>query len=355
MNGIIFTFIISFAVTFILIPFIIKVAGKFRIGDITTKHSIHKNYVPTLGGVAIFFGFFIGFFFAKFFSSYFNENFLNHSLGIVIGSLLILFEGIYDDIRGANYIKKFGFQITASLIVIYFGYRIDVIANPFGEDLSLGIFSIPVTILWISGITNAINLIDGLDGLAAGVGAIISMTFIVITYKLGDFSGSMLSLLLLSSTLAFLWYNFNPAKVFMGDVGSQFVGFIIACISIDSFFKLPGSATVFIPIITLGIPIIDTVFSFIRRIASGMHPFMGDKEHIHHYLLNMNIGYKNTVLCIYGATLFFGIASFMLVVLSANYILPILSGVCVFIFIGLFKIGYHKQLFSLKNKNKNPS
>ena len=336
-------------------PIIIRVASKFRIGAVTTEHSTHKDYVPTLGGVGIFVGFFVGFFFAKYYFSYFNDNFLNHFMGLVIGSVLILIEGIYDDIKGCNYLKKFGFQVLASLIVIYYGYRIDIISNPFGEDLSLGIFSIPITILWITGITNAINLIDGLDGLAAGVGAIISLTYILIMYKLGNVSGILLSGLLLGSTLAFLWYNFNPAKVFMGDVGSQFVGFIIACISIDCFFQISDSQAVFIPIIALGIPIIDTILSLLRRVMAGIHPFRGDKEHLHHYLLNLNLGYKKTIIFIYGATLFFGIFSYMLVILSSDFIFPILLIVCLFILTVLFKIGYFKQFFSVKNKRKNPS
>jgi len=277
-------------------------------------------------------------------------------LGIAIGSFLILIEGIYDDIKGANYVKKFGFQITASLVVIYFGYKITFISNPFGDNLYLGIFSIPVTILWITGITNAINLIDGLDGLAAGIGAIVSLTFVVIAYKLGDFSGVLMSALLLGATSAFLWYNFNPAKVFMGDVGSQFIGFILACISIDSFFKVPSSQAVFIPIIALGLPILDTILAFLRRVVIGTHPFRGDKKHIHHYLIHLNVGYKRTVFYIYGATLLLGIVSFLLIVLSPNFIIPILTAVCLFTFITLFKIGYPGFLFSIKDKkDKYPS
>jgi len=356
MDRIIFTFIISFAATLFVIPLIIKVAKKFKIGAVTTRHSIHKSFVPTLGGVGIFFGFFVGFFFAKFVFSYVDENFFNHFLGIVIGSFLILIEGIYDDIKGVNYIKKFAFQITASLIVIYYGYKIEVVSNPFGSDLSLGVFSIPLTILWITGITNAINLIDGLDGLAAGIGAIISTTFIIITFKLGDFSGNLLSMLLLATMLAFLLYNFNPAKVFMGDVGSQLIGFIIACISIDSFFQLPSSPTVFIPIIALGIPIIDTILAFLRRIITGVHPFRGDKEHIHHYMLNMNIGYKKTVFYLYGATLFLGISCILLVILSKAFITPILIVVCLFVFVALLKLGYPRQLYLIiRNKRRNSS
>lgn len=357
MVKIIFTFVISFAITFFVVPLIIRVASKYRIGALSTEHSIHKKYVPTLGGIGIFIGFVVGLFFIKDFFPMINENFFNHFLGLVIGSFLILIEGIYDDIKGANYVKKFAFQITASLVVIYFGYNITFISNPFGDNLHLGIFSIPVTILWITGITNAVNLIDGLDGLAAGIGAIVSLIFIVIAYKLGDFTGILVSSLLLGATLAFLRYNFNPAKVFMGDVGSQFIGFILACISIDSFFSLPSSPAVFIPIIALGLPIMDTLLAFFRRIIIGSHPFRGDKKHIHHCLMNMDIGYKKTVFYIYGANLFLGIAAFFLVILSTNFTMPILILVCLFVLLALFKIGYPGFLFSYKNskKEKYPS
>ncbi|NVM04134.1 MAG: undecaprenyl/decaprenyl-phosphate alpha-N-acetylglucosaminyl 1-phosphate transferase, partial [Candidatus Helarchaeota archaeon] len=333
MVGIILIFLVSFIATFLIMPLIIKLGLRYRIDPLPSEHSIHKGYIPTLGGLGIFFGFLVGLLFAKYSFSFIDKNFFNHFFGIIIGSLLILIEGIYDDIKGANYWKKFAFQIAASLIVIYFGYRINFISNPFGNDLSLGIFSIPVTILWITGITNAFNLIDGLDGLVAGVGVIVSITFIAIAHKLGDFSAIILSFLLLGTTLAFLRYNFNPAKVFMGDVGSQFIGFIIACISIDSFFRFPNSPAVFIPIIVLGVPIIDTVLSFARRIVAGVHPFRGDKKHIHHYLLNMKIGYKKTVFYIYGASLFLGISAYLLIVLSSYFIAPVLLLVCLFILI----------------------
>ncbi len=352
MKGLILLFGISFAVTFLIMPLIIKLGLKYRIGMLPNEHSIHKSYIPTLGGLGIFTGFFIGLFFANHYFSIVNKNFFNHIFGIVIGSFLILAEGMYDDLKGANYWKKFGVQIAASLVVIQFGYKISFISNPFGADLSLGIFSIPITILWIIGITNAINLIDGLDGLAAGIGAIGCISFILIAFKFGDFLGVILSVLLLGSILAFLWYNFNPARVFMGDVGSQFIGFILACISIESFFRIPNSKAVFIPIIVLAVPIVDTFLAFLRRIIAGVHPFRGDKKHIHHYLLNMKIGYKRTVFCIYGVSLFFGISAYILVVLSSSFILPILFMIFLFIIVGLFKIGYPEYIFSGKSKGR---
>lgn len=345
----IFGFIISFAVTFLILPIIIRFASKRNIGSYRPEHSIHDSYIPTLGGVGMFAGFFAGLFALFGLSRFIDIHFSYQFLGLTLGSFLILFEGIYDDIKGANYQKKFISQILASIIVIMYGYRIDFIANPFGSDLALGAFSAPLTILWIVGITNAINLIDGLDGLAAGIGAIISMVFAVISYSLGDFSGFVLSVLLLGVTLAFLWYNFNPAKVFMGDVGSQFIGFMIACISINSFFSIPDSPAVFIPIIALGVPILDTVFVFFRRILLGRHPFKGDKSHIHHYLLSLNIGYRKTVFIIYAATLFFGISSYFLIKLSSLYSALILVSVCLMTVFVLFKIGYIGSIFSRDN------
>ena len=345
----IFGFSISFIITFLIMPIIIRFASKRRVGDWYQSHSIHNSYIPTLGGVGMFLGFFIGLFTLFGLSELININVSHKLIGLFLGSCIILIEGVYDDLKGANYHKKFASQILASFIVIIYGYRIDFISNPFGSDLSLGIFTIPLTILWITGITNAVNLIDGLDGLAAGIGAIISMTFVAITYMLGDYSGFILSLLLLSTTLAFLWYNFNPAKVFMGDVGSQFIGFIIACISIDSFYNIPNSPAVFVPIIAIGVPILDTVSVFMKRIYFGRHPFKGDKNHIHHHLLNMNIGYKKTVFIFYAANLFFGISSFLLMVLSPVYIAPIIGIVCIFTVFALYKVGYIKTIFSNKD------
>ena len=345
----VFGFIISFAVTFLILPVIIRFATKRNIGSYRPEHSIHDSYVPTLGGVGMFMGFFAGLLALFGLSGFMDIHLSSRFLGLMLGCFLILIEGVYDDIMGANYQKKFVSQILASIVVIMYGYRIEFIANPFGSDLALGVFSVPLTILWIVGITNAINLIDGLDGLAAGIGAIISIVFAVITYSLGDFSGFVLSVLLLGVTLAFLWYNFNPAKVFMGDVGSQFVGFVIACISINSFFSIPDSPAVFIPIIALGVPILDTVLVFFRRIFLGRHPFKGDRSHIHHYLLSLNIGYRKTVFIIYAATLFLGISSYLLIKLSSLYAAPILVSVFLMTFYALYKIGYIGSIFSREN------
>lgn len=342
----VFGFIISFIVTFLLIPIIIRFAEKRNIGMYIPDHSIHESYVPTLGGVGMFLGFFAGLFVLFQISGIIGIHLSSQLLGFASGACIILLEGIYDDIKGANYFKKFVCQIAASVIVILYGYRIDFIANPFGGDLSLGIFAVPITVLWITGITNAFNLIDGLDGLAAGIGSIISVTFIAITYAIGDFTGLIMSVLLLGTTLAFLWYNFNPAKVFMGDVGSQFIGFVFACISINSFFSVPNSPAVFIPLIALGVPIIDTVLVFFRRICLKKHPFKGDKSHIHHYLLGLNLGYKKTVFIIYAVTLLFGITSFLFILLAPVYIAPLLIAGFIILAFLLYKIGYLHSMFS---------
>lgn len=206
--------------------------------------------------------------------------------------------GIVDDKYQLAARYKFIVQLVAAIIVVLSGLEITYINFPFGHVIEFGYFSIPITILWIVGITNAINLIDGLDGLAGGVSIIALITIGGLAISLGDPFVALISFLLIGSTLGFLVFNFYPAKIFMGDTGAMFLGYMIGVLSILGF----KNATLFsliVPIAILGVPILDTLLAIVRRVVHKKPLYSPDKMHLHHCLLNLGFGHRQTVILIY--------------------------------------------------------
>jgi len=231
------------------------------------------------------------------------------STAILIGSLIIVLTGILDDIMelGAKY--KFAGQLAAACTVVFFGnLEVSFINLPFGGQLQFGLLSIPFTIVWIVGITNAINLIDGLDGLAAGVSSIALITISGMAIIQGNIYVVAVGLIVLASTLGFLIYNFHPAKIFMGDTGALFLGFIISVLSLLGFKNVTFISFI-IPVIILGVPISDTFFAIVRRIVHKKPLSAPDKYHLHHCLLRMGYSHRQTVLLIYAMAAFFGLVA----------------------------------------------
>ena len=262
---------------------------------------IHKKATPKLGAVGIFLAFLIGY-------MLFGEQSVRMN-SILIGSFIVILTGIVDDIKPIKASHKMlGHLIASAVIVFYGGIVLDQI-SAFGYTLNFGIFSYPITILFIVACTNIINLIDGLDGLSSGICSIFYITIAIIAFYQGRYGSlvMMLSLIMLGSTLGFLLHNFNPAKIFAGDCAT-FMGFIISVITLLEF-KGPALISFFIPISILGIPILDTLFAIIRRLLKGQPPFQADKEHLHHQLLGMNFSQRTTVLIIYGINILFAAAS----------------------------------------------
>jgi UDP-GlcNAc:undecaprenyl-phosphate GlcNAc-1-phosphate transferase len=233
-----------------------------------------------------------------------DENFIP----IIIGSLIIIITGVLDDMLELSAkIKLFG-QLAAALVVVLSGVQMEFIKMPFGGTLEFGYFSIPLTILWIVGITNAINLIDGLDGLAAGVSSIALITISGMAMLQGNVFVLTIGLLLLGSTLGFLVYNFHPAKIFMGDTGALFLGFMISVLALLGFKNITFLSLV-IPVIILGVPISDTFFAIIRRFVNKQPLSAPDKSHLHHCLLRLGYSHRQTVLIIYCVAGLFGLAA----------------------------------------------
>jgi len=323
----------SFFITLGLVPLIKKLAFKVGAVDNPCQRKVHCKPMPRLGGLAIYIGFIA--------MVLLTQPLTQQILGLVLGSTVIAIIGVVDDIKDISPKLKLAGQIIAACVLVAFNIDVDYITHPFfkGQILSLSYFSIPVTILWVVGITNAINLIDGLDGLAAGIAAIAAITLGIVGYTQGEFLMMTLSLMLAASTLGFLIYNFYPAKIFMGDSGSMFLGFNLSALSIMGFAKSITVISVFVPILILGIPIFDTLFAIIRRYFNGQPIFKADKEHLHHCLLNKGFTHKQTVLVIYTLNLLLAGTGVLLTYLTTAQGILILTVVSIIALWSAEKIG----------------
>ena len=292
------------AITFIFVaaitPFIKSVALHVGAVDVPTKRKVHKRPMPRLGGLGIFLGFLFGY------MIFGTPSILMNS--ILIGSFIIVITGVIDDIRPIKASTKFLGQLAAACIVVFYGDILLQNINAFGVNLYFGIFAYPITIFFILGCINCMNFIDGLDGLAAGISSIYFLTVGIIAIIQGTFGlDYTITFILLGSTLGFLVHNFYPAKIFMGDSGSLFLGFIISVIALLGF-KNVTMTTLLLPICLLAIPVMDTLFAIIRRLINKKPIDAPDKEHLHHQLLNLHLSHRNTVLVIYAVDSLFAIA-----------------------------------------------
>ncbi|MRH41305.1 undecaprenyl/decaprenyl-phosphate alpha-N-acetylglucosaminyl 1-phosphate transferase [Aquibacillus halophilus] len=292
-------FLISMAIT----PYVKKLALKVGATDQPDSRKVHTKIMPRLGGLAIFVSFIIGFIIFS------PEG--QKIWPVVVGASLITLIGALDDKYQLSAKVKFSGQFVVALITVLGGIQIDFITLPFGfaDRIDIGLLSIPITIIWIVGVTNAINLIDGLDGLAAGVSSIALITISGMAIALGDGFVALIGFMLLGSTIGFLLYNFHPAKIFMGDTGALFLGYMISILSIMGLFKNVTLFSLLIPIIILGVPILDTLFAIIRRILHRTPISAPDKLHLHHCLLRLGYSHRQTVLLIYAMSGVFSLAA----------------------------------------------
>jgi UDP-GlcNAc:undecaprenyl-phosphate GlcNAc-1-phosphate transferase len=293
---------VTFLFTTIIVPIVKKIAFHIKAIDQPNKRKIHKKPMPRLGGLAIFLGFLLGYMlFAK-------QTIVMNS--ILIGSFIIVLIGIIDDINPIKARYKFLAQLSAAAVIIFYGGILLEELNFFGFNITFNIFTYPITFLFIVGMINSINLIDGLDGLAAGVSSFFFLTIGIIAFMLNKFNGLdiLLAFIMLGSTLGFLVHNFYPAKIFMGDTGSMFLGFIISVIALLGL-KTVTLTSFLIPLLIMAVPILDTLFAIIRRMINKKSIAESDKQHLHHQLLKMNFSHRTTVLIIYYINFLFAFAS----------------------------------------------
>lgn len=293
--------LIAFLATILITPLAIIFAKKHNFVDIPDKRKIHKSPTPRIGGIGIASGIFAGMIVTGILT---RMTWVFWSL-IPFGIITIM--GFIDDVKGLSFKWKFLIQIIASILaIVLVGTNIDHINNPFGGSINFGIFGPILTIIWLVGVTNAINLTDGLDGLAAGISAISAFT-IAITASRVDVTATLVAISIFASAVAFLRYNFHPAKTFMGDTGSQLLGFSLALIAIKGASLSASTLSLAVPLLALGFPILDTVYAFARRILGGRNPFLPDKMHIHHQLLDIGFSQITAVLFMYAISILFSI------------------------------------------------
>ncbi|MFD1037159.1 glycosyltransferase family 4 protein [Virgibacillus byunsanensis] len=294
---------LTLLISLIITPVVIKYAKKLNATDKPNNRKVHTDPIPTLGGLAIFISFLIGLLILQPSSEY--------HLAIVCGAFLIITLGLMDDLFDLSAKLKFLIQIAAAVLVVFWGgLQVEFINLPFGGQLQFGFLSTLVTVLWIVGITNAINLIDGLDGLAAGVSSIALFTIIGMAVIIGDVYVTTIALILLFSTLGFLRYNFYPAKIFMGDTGALFLGYMISVLALLGFKNVTIISFV-IPIFILGVPISDTLIAIVRRYINKQPLSSPDSSHLHHRLVKSGFSHKQTVLFIYTLSAMFSVAAIL--------------------------------------------
>ena len=327
------TSILSFGFTFI----IRKIALKLKLFDLPSPRRIHKIPIPRLGGIGIFLSFLI---MVLFFTTKLGGNFLildKHLIGFLSGATLLVFVMIFDDLYGLSPWIKIFWQLIAALIIIIFGIGINFLTNPFGGAIHLDFYQIPVvlfgityhinvindlfTIVWIIGVINITNFLDGIDGLAAGISAIAAFIIFILSIFIKQPDIALLAIILAGSAFGFLFLNFNPAKIFMGDSGSHFLGFSLAVLAIISGGKV---ATAFL---VLGLPIIDGAWVALNRIFQKKSPFKADKSHFHHKLLDLGFSQRQIVLLFYFISFVFGISALFLKGIQKFLILIILIAI----------------------------
>ena len=301
--------ITAMVVSLITTPVVKGLAFKVGAVDVPKDNRrMHDHPIPRMGGLAIFFGFLL--------STLLYVQMTPQFRGMLLGSVIIVVLGIFDDIYALGAKFKLAVQIVAALVAVLSGNVIQILSNPniFSADpwWELGWLSYPVTVLWIVAITNAVNLIDGLDGLACGVSTISALTMLVISLAVADAPVAIVMAALAGGCIGFLPYNLNPAKIFMGDTGSTFLGFILAVMSIQGLFKFYTIISFAVPFLMLGLPIFDTCFAFIRRIAHGQSPMHPDRSHVHHRLIDMGFNQKQAVAVLYIISAILGLCAVVL-------------------------------------------
>ena len=285
---------------------------------------MHNHPIPRMGGLAIFLGFLL--------STLIFVPMSSSMRGMLLGGVIIVILGIFDDIYALPALPKLLVQIAAALVAVLHGNVIQVLSNPniFSENpyWTLGSLAVPLSVIWIVAITNAVNLIDGLDGLAVGVATISSLTMLVIAMLVSENVVALMMAALAGGCIGFMPYNLNPAKIFMGDTGSTFLGFVLATVSIQGLFKFYTIISFAVPFLMLGLPLFDTCFAILRRLAKGQSPMAPDRSHVHHRLIDMGFNQKQAVAILYVISAILGLSAVVLTTSGALKAMVLLCALC---------------------------
>ncbi|MCX7846534.1 MAG: undecaprenyl/decaprenyl-phosphate alpha-N-acetylglucosaminyl 1-phosphate transferase [bacterium] len=343
-------FLLTGGLTYGLTHVMIWLAPRLGAVDKPDARRIHQRPVPKLGGLALFVAIAAGLVVAAALHPWVARVVLTpQSLAIFVGMAIMLAVGVYDDLFGVSWMWKFAFQIVAACIVIRHGMVIMKLTNPLGaEHIQLNpLLAFVFTLVWLIGITNAVNLSDGLDGLATGIVLIVSGVTFANSLHLMVMRPeqteayfvfpAVTSICVAAASLAFLRFNFYPARIFLGDTGSLFLGFWLACTAVRSSQISTTTVALLVPVIALGLPILDTVIAFLRRAARRRNPFQADLEHIHHKMLESGLSHPETVLVLYGFCLLLGIAALVVAYKRHQY-----AGVILFVLTAIVLVGFRK-------------
>lgn len=338
-------FLIALLSTLLLTYPVKKLAVKLGVVDFPNYRKIHKKITPRLGGLAIFLGALLG--------ALYLQPHHEHLLEIFLGAVVIIITGALDDRFGIRPVVKLAGQLIAASFLISSGLIIEKITLPFVGMIDLGFISVLVTFLWVVGITNAINLIDGLDGLATGVTTIALSSLFVMAIIDAQIMVAYLCIVLIGANLGFLYHNFYPAKIYMGDTGSNFLGYMIAAISMLGLFKNIALFSFIIPVIVLAVPIFDTFFAIVRRAYHKTGIMKPDNKHIHYQLIRAGYSHPQSVLIVYAFSALFGIMAilFSKATIATSFIITLLILVLLHIFAemaGLVMEGKQPVLNTLK-------
>jgi len=333
--------ILAFLAALLLTPRVAALAERFDLLDAPSSRKVHNVAIPRIGGLAIFLAFSLALFSALFFKNANTELLDNKDIiYLVAGGILSFLLGFYDDIKQLGPKVKFFAQVLIAIFAFFGGIKIKLIGLPLIGPIYFGWLELPMTIFWMLLVINAINLIDGLDGLAAGVSLFVCIVLMAVTMIHGNFLVAIALACLSGSLLGFLVFNFNPASIFMGDSGSYFLGYMLASLSIVGAVKSHTAFTFLIPIIALGVPILDTIWATVRRFIFGQELFQPDKDHFHHRLMRMGFSHKRTVAILYAITIVLGCLALLTVNVRDRFSALFLGIIGVFVVIFVRKLGY---------------
>ncbi len=333
-------FLLALAVSYSLTPVVRRLAIRLGALDQPVSRSTHTEPKPFLGGLAIYVSFFAAVAYAVLGSGQFTGGTRGDLWGVFLGGTLILLLGVVDDLIALHAGVKLAGQVVAAVVLVFFGLRIDWLTNPFGQLFLLpGWVGSALTVVWVVAVTNVVNLADGLDGLAAGISTIASVTLLMVAMQQHQAGTVLLTASLAGATLGFLPYNFNPAKIFMGDAGAMFLGFTLAAISVQGTLKSAATVALVVPILALGLPIADTFFAIVRRTANGRPIHEADRGHLHHRLMQLGLSHRDTVVVMWVISGWLGISAIALTQLGWASAAVVVIFVVASLFYGARKVG----------------
>src|SRR5271170_7087762 len=338
-------FFLSLLFSFVLTRYVRDFASRHGwVAAPSQERHLHATPLPRLGGVAIFISFSLSMMVAATFAAYLPHASFAFSLKtlftILAPAFLVFLLGVYDDLYDASHYLKFAVQAVAATMLFMGGLRILNIPVLFGNHELPWFLGLPLTILWVLAITNAFNLIDGLDGLAAGSALFSTLVAFVVTLLNGYSLVTIMTIALAGAILGFLRYNFNPATIFLGDSGSLFIGFLLSALALEGAQKAPTIVAIAIPVVSFGLPILETSLSIIRRLISGRPVFTADAEHIHHKLLQHGMTHRQVVILLYGVSAIFALLSLFLLWPTGSSLGLVLAVLGIGIWIGVQHLGY---------------